>query len=28
MMFVGVFIEAFMLAWGLVYVSGFGVKSK
>jgi len=27
-MFVGVFVEAVMLAWGLVYVSGFGVKSK
>ncbi len=27
-MFVGVFIEAVMLAWGLVYVSGFGAKSS
>ena len=27
-MFVGVFVEAVMLAWGLVYVSGFGVQKK
>ena len=27
-MFVGAFMEAVTLAWGLVYVSGFGVKSK
>jgi hypothetical protein len=27
-MFIGVFVEAVMLAWGLVYVSGFGTKNK